>query len=367
MKYSEEYRDKALVEEICARIAAKEHPPITIMEVCGTHTMSIARFGIKSLLPPDVKLISGPGCPVCVTDQYDIDSFLALGEVPGMILTSFGDMLRVPGSSTSLERLRAVGADVRVVYSPMDAVDIARENPDRQVVFFGIGFETTIPAVALAITTAASENVGNFAVYCVHKTIPAALKALLSADDVKVTGMLLPGHVTTIIGVEAYNFLQSELKVPCAVTGFEPVDVMLGIESIVNQVSEGGARVDNVYRRAVREFANPRAAALIADVFTPSDAAWRGIGVIPGSGLRISDKYSAFDAQAKFTHILAKVPPAVKTDCRCGDVLRGVIAPCECPFFGLACTPTDPIGPCMVSSEGACAASYSYGGYNDAR
>ena len=362
MKFSEEFRDRGLVEQICRRIASRLAVRATIMEVCGTHTMSVARFGLKSLLPPDVRLVSGPGCPVCVTDQHDIDSFLALGEQPGVILASFGDMLRVPGSSTSLERLRAAGADVRVVYSPLDAVDVARENPEREIVFFGIGFETTMPSTALAIRAAADARVGNFTVYCVHKTMPAALRALLSADEVRVSGLLLPGHVSTIIGADAYTFIAEELGVPCAVAGFEPVDILLAIESILDQVRASKPTVGNAYKRAVPAKANERARALIEDVFVPCDARWRGIGVIPDSGIAIADSYGSFDAKRIFADALALVKPAPETPCRCGEVLRGVMLPVDCPYFGASCTPTDPIGPCMVSSEGACAAAYKYGG-----
>jgi hydrogenase expression/formation protein HypD len=336
--------------------------PATIMEVCGTHTMSVARFGLKSLLPPEVRLVSGPGCPVCVTDQRDIDSFLALGKVDGAILASFGDMIRVPGSFGSLDRLRADGADVRVVYSPLDAVDIAQRNADRQVVFFGVGFETTMPATALAITTAAQEGASNFSVLSVHKTMPAALRALLSGGEIAVSGLLLPGHVTTIIGARAFDFLADELGIPCAVTGFEPLDIMLGIESILHQVSGRKAFVANSYSRAVRSEANPRAAALLEEVFEECEAVWRGLGAISGSGVRIRQRYSGLDARHRFSEILAGLPAGAETVCRCGDVLRGLISPSECEHFATVCTPTDPMGPCMVSAEGACAAAYKYGG-----
>lgn len=359
MRFSEEFRERALVEQISARLREGH---ARIMEVCGTHTMSIARFGLKSLLPDDVRLVSGPGCPVCVTDQQDIDAYLSLGRLPSVTLVSFGDMLRVPGSETSLERLRAAGSDVRVVYSPLDAVEIARTNPDSQVVFFGVGFETTMPAVALAVTTAADQGVGNFSVYCVHKTVPAALRALFVGGGSGISGLLLPGHVTTIIGAEAYDFLARDLRIPCAVAGFEPVDIMLGVESILNQIADGQATVHNVYARAVTKKANPLAAQLFADVFEPCDAIWRGIGTIPGSGMRLRGKYSAFDALSLFADTIAKVPPAKPSGCICGQVLRGVISPDECPLFGGSCTPESPVGPCMVSSEGACAAAFKYGG-----
>jgi len=297
-----------------------------------------------------------------VTDQRDIDSFLALGAIEGVILTSFGDMLKVPGSRTSLEELRAGGADMRVVYSPLDAVDTARRNPDREVVFFGVGFETTMPATALAITSAASAGIRNFTVFCAHKTMPQALRALLSGDHVKINGLLLPGHVTTIIGAQAFDLLASELGIACAVAGFEPLDIMLGVESVLGQSARGEALVDNTYSRAVKLEANQRAAAVMDEVFQECDAAWRGLGAIPGSGVRIRNKYSTFDASVRFQDALAAVRPPTKTPCRCGEVLRGLISPTDCEQFGSACTPEEPIGPCMVSTEGACAAAYLYGG-----
>jgi hydrogenase expression/formation protein HypD len=364
MRFSEEFRDRALVHEIASRIGKHEGISAAIMEVCGTHTMSAARFGLRSLLPAGVTLVSGPGCPVCVTDQRDIDSFLALGSLPSVILTSFGDMLRVPGTRTSLERLRAAGADVRVVYSPMDAVDIARGNPASRVVFFGVGFETTMPATALAVKVAADDGIGNFSMFCCHKTIPAALRALLSAGEVKVSGLLLPGHVTTIIGARSYDFIPTEFGVPCAVTGFEPVDMMLGIESILRQIEERAPRVDNVYSRAVRSEPNAQAAELLSEVFVTADASWRGIGVIAGSGVEIAPEYAHVDAGKRFADAIASVEPPAPTPCRCGEVLRGVMRPVDCPLFGTACTPSEPVGPCMVSSEGACAAAFKYGGFS---
>lgn len=362
MKYSEEFRDREMVQTIAQRMRGIESGPATIMEVCGTHTMSAARFGIRSLLPKGVRLVSGPGCPVCVTDQQDIDAFLALGEVPGTVLVSFGDMLRVPGTNTSLERQRALGLDIRIIYSPLDSVDIAANEPDKQIVFFGVGFETTMPAIALAIATAAERKLTNFSVYCVHKTMPNALRALLMSGEVKVTGLLLPGHVTTIIGADAYDFIADEFHVPCAVTGFEPVDMMLGIESVLKQHAAGEARIDNMYRRVVTKQANPLASKLLDRVFEACDVQWRGLGTIPMSGVCIREEFSAYDAKRRFPEQVASVPAACETACLCGDVLRGVILPSDCPLFGTACTPTDPIGPCMVSSEGACAAAYRYGG-----
>jgi hydrogenase expression/formation protein HypD len=360
MKFSEEFRDKELVRDLTARLARLSRGPATIMEVCGTHTMSVARFGLKALLPEEVRLISGPGCPVCVTAPWDLDAFLALGRLPGVILVTFGDMLKVPATDGTLERVRAQGADVRVVYSPLDAVDLARQTPGREVVFFGVGFETTMPATALAIKTAAAAGLANFRVFCVHKTMPQALRALLASGEVKISGLLLPGHVTTIIGVEAYDFIPAEFGLPCAVAGFEPLDVLLGVEAILQQQRQGAARVDNVYQRAVRPQANPRAQKLLAEVFAPADAAWRGLGLIPGSGVEIREEFAPFDARRRYAHILAAVPEPRPSVCRCGEVLRGVMAPAECPLFGTTCTPAQPLGPCMVSQEGACAAAFRY-------
>ncbi len=361
MKFSEEFRDQELIQEAARRLGRLAAAPATIMEVCGTHTMSVARFGLKSLLPSGVRLVSGPGCPVCVTAQADIDAFLALAEIPDAILASFGDMMRVPGSKTSLERRRAEGVDARVVYAPLDAVGIARQNPKRTVIFFGVGFETTMPATALAIQVAAQENLENFTVFCVHKTMPRALQTLLASGEVRVSGLLLPGHVTTIIGAEAYKFIPEKFHLPCAVTGFEPLDILLGIESILRQLGEGAAYVDNAYNRAVKTLANPRAQALLSEVFEAAEAAWRGLGVIPGSGAKLREKYAQFDASTRFREIIAAVPPARPTACRCGEVLRGVLAPQDCQLFRAACNPSQPIGPCMVSSEGACAAAFRFG------
>lgn len=361
MKYSEEFRDKDLVQDLARRLRDLSPGPATLMEVCGTHTMAVARFGLKMLLPPGVRLISGPGCPVCVTAQQDLDGFLALGELPGVILASFGDMIRVPGSRTSLDRQRAAGADVRIVYSPFDAVDIARREPGSQVVFFGVGFETTMPATALAIQTAAEAKLENFSVLCVHKTMPAALSALLASGEVQVSGLLLPGHVSAIIGVSGYDFIPRQFHLPCAVTGFEPLDILLGVEAILTQIQAGHIFVANAYTRAVPAAPNPRASQILAEVFEPADAHWRGLGLIPGSGVNIRAAYSRFDAWTRFGQILSKIPPPPLTPCRCGEVLRGLLPPPDCPLFGTACTPSQPLGPCMVSSEGACAAAFRFG------
>jgi hydrogenase expression/formation protein HypD len=360
MKYSEEYRDQELVQILVRRIQEHSPGPATLMEVCGTHTMAVARFGLKSLLPPGVNLVSGPGCPVCVTSQEDIDGFLALGGLPRALLATFGDMMRVPGSLTSLERERARGTAVRVVYSPLDAVALAREHPDREVIFFGVGFETTMPATALAVKAAATDDLENFSVFCVHKTMPGALRTLLGSGEVQVGGLLLPGHVTTITGPSAYDFIPQAFHLPCAVTGFEPVDILLGVSSLLKQISQGKPQVDNVYTRAVQAPTNPRAQALLNEVFVPEDAVWRGLGVIPGSGAGLREEFAPFDARRRFADLLAQTPPARPTACRCGEVLRGTLSPRDCSQFDRTCTPSQPLGPCMVSHEGACAAAYKY-------
>lgn len=361
MSRREDFRDRALVQELARRLTELALGAVTLMEVCGTHTMAVARFGLKALLPPGVRLVSGPGCPVCVTDQGDIDAFLALGRLPEVILATFGDMVRVPGSTTSLEQERARGAAVQVVYSPLDAVELAKRRPERQVVFFAVGFETTMPATALALKSAAAGQVRNFSVFCVHKTMPQALRALLTSGEVRVGGLLLPGHVSTITGTAAFDFLSREFHLPCAVTGFEPVDILLGVEALLRQIKDGQAEVANAYPRAVGREPNLRAMSLLQEVFAPTEATWRGLGRIPGSGVTLTPAYAAFDARRRFAETLAAVPPPRPRACRCGEVLRGVLTPPECPLFGTACTPSQPQGPCMVSGEGACAAAYKYG------
>ena len=332
--------------------------PARLMEVCGTHTMAIARFGLRSALPEGVRLVSGPGCPVCVTAQGEIDRFLSLGSRPEVILASFGDMLRVPGSESSLERERARGADVRVLYSPLEAVRLAAANPGRQVVFFAVGFETTAPGVALAVKEAEAQGLRNFFLLCAHKLIPPALAAL-AGEELRVNGFLCPGHVSVIIGSQAYEFLAREHSIPCVVAGFEPLDVLQGLLMLLRQLAKKEARVEIQYQRAVSRQGNPKAQALLAEVFEVSDASWRGLGRIPKSGLSLRERYAAFDAAAHFGLPCEERPEPA--GCQCGEVLRGAVEPEECGLFGRGCTPEHPIGPCMVSSEGACAAAYKYG------
>lgn len=354
---------RALVSRITRR--AKElDRSLNLMEVCGTHTVAISRFGLRSLLPPSVRLISGPGCPVCVTDQADIDLFLALARQPGVIVTTFGDMMRVPGSETNLAAEKARGRDVRVVYSPLDALRVAEENPASLVLFYAVGFETTAPMVAAALEMALHRGVDNFAIYPVHKTVPRALEALLSAPGVKIDGFILPGHVSAIIGAGAYSALVERHRVPAVVAGFEGNDVLLAVDLLLAQLAAGEARVEVEYRRAVTWEGNRTAQDILDRFFVPVDAAWRGIGVIPGSGLALRPEYSRLDARTRFdTAAIADSlppPPPKLAACACGEVLQGIKLPTDCALFGRACTPLAPVGPCMVSSEGSCAAYYRY-------
>lgn len=347
---------KGLVESI--RTFTPDDRQVTLMEVCGTHTVSIARNGIRSLMPENVKLASGPGCPVCVTSNHDIDKVIALARIPGIIITTFGDMTRVPGSTSSLLAEQANGADVRIVYSPLDALRIAQENPDSQVVFVGVGFETTTPLVAMAIKRAAEMGLENFSVYGAHKNMPGALEAIVNDPELKVDALILPGHVSTIIGAKPYQFLADQYGIPGVITGFEPNDILQGIAMIMRQIAEGRSDIEIAYSRGVMEEGNPTALAAIDEVFETVPANWRGIGEIPGSGYRIRDEFARFDAMRRFA---PEVEETVEhAGCRCGDVLRGIITPADCPLFRKVCSPENPIGPCMVSSEGACAAYYRY-------
>lgn len=335
---------------------APEHA--TLMEVCGTHTASIGREGIRNVMPEGVRLASGPGCPVCVTSNRDIDTVIALARVPGIIITTFGDMTRVPGSTSSLLAEQAKGADVRICYSPLDSLRIARENPDRQVVFVGVGFETTTPAIAASIQRAKKDGLKNFTVFVAHKNMPGALEAIIADPDLKVDALILPGHVSTIIGMEPYRFLAEKYHIPGVITGFKALDILEGIAMIMRQLHEGRAEIENAYKRSVMEGGNPAARAVIDEVFETCTATWRGLGDIPGSGYRLRPEYAEFDAVARFQ---PEVEPTIEPKgCRCGDVLRGILTPSECPLFRKACNPENPLGPCMVSSEGTCSAYYRY-------
>ena len=352
------FKDPALARGLVESIRAWAPEGATLMEVCGTHTVAIARNGIRGLMPEGVRLASGPGCPVCVTSNHDIDKVIALARVPEMTIATFGDMTRVPGSTSSLLAEQAAGRAVEIVYSPLDALRLAQDNPDRQVVFVGVGFETTTPLVAMAIKRAKAAGLRNFTVYGAHKNMPGALEAIINDPQLKVDALILPGHVSTIIGVEPYRFLAEKYGIPGVITGFEPVDVLQGIAMLMRQLHEGRADIEIAYARGVMPEGNPVAMAAIDEVFETCTATWRGLGDIPGSGYRIREEFAEFDALRRFS---PEVEPTVEhRGCRCGDVLRGIMAPSDCPLFRTVCTPENPVGPCMVSSEGSCAAYFRY-------
>ncbi len=332
--------------------------PVQIMEVCGTHTMAVARSGLRSLLPPDLRLLSGPGCPVCVTSQRDIERMVALANLDGVTVCSFGDMLRVPARGDSLEEARAAGADVRILYSPEETLRLAAAEPDRGFVFLGVGFETTAPLVAAVVAAALQREIPNFSVYTAHKLIPPAMAAVLEGGS-RVDAFLTPGHVSTIIGSQAYAELARAHGVPCVATGFEPTDILEGLALAIEKLIEGDSGSHIQYTRAVRPGGNPRARAIMEEVFDVADVGWRGLGTIPMSGLKLRPAFERFDAAIRFA--LPEAADVPTPGCRCGDVLKGILDPEDCALFGKACTPDSPAGPCMVSTEGACAARHRYG------
>ena len=348
-------------EKIIKAVEALPLGNVNIMEVCGTHTMAIAKAGIKSVLPENVKLLSGPGCPVCVTPGEVIDKILELAMEKDVVIATYGDMVRVPGSTPgdSLQRRRALGAKIQIVYSPVDAVEYAENNPDKQVIFLGVGFETTAPGTAAAVLTAKERGVKNFSVYSMLKTVEPALRALTSMGSFNVQGFLCPGHVGSIIGEEGFRFLPEELKIPAVISGFEPEDILFAVYLLLKQIAEGKPRVQNEYERAVSKEGNVLAQKMINECFIKRDDIWRGLGLIPMSGLGFREELREFDAERRFDLTPAEPKP---TACRCGEVITGRLSPCDCPMFGKRCTPEDPVGPCMVSSEGACAAAYKYQG-----
>jgi hydrogenase expression/formation protein HypD len=356
------FRDPELARGQLAAIrrTVADYPgTLTLMEVCGTHTMAIYQHGIRALLPEKIRLISGPGCPVCVTPVGYVDHAVALARRPETIIATFGDMIRVPGSSSSLIREQATGATIKVIYSPLDAVALAEQHPDRTVVFLGVGFETTTPTIAGAVVTAGRKGLTNFMVLCAHKTIPLPMAVLADDPELKVDGYLCPAHVSAIIGADAYRPLAEQHRVPCVVTGFEPLDILQGVLMLARQIVAGEARVEIQYRRVVGPEGNPRAQALLAEVFEACDANWRGIGVLPGSGLKLRPDYAAFDAALQLP--VTVEPSREHAGCRCGEILKGKLRPADCPLFRTVCTPEEPVGACMVSSEGTCAAEYKYG------
>jgi hydrogenase expression/formation protein HypD len=359
MKWIDEFRDPSLVPPLRERIrrAARSLGQTTLMEVCGTHTMAIARNGIRELLPDNVRLVSGPGCPVCVTPVDYVDHAVALSRRPDTIIATFGDMVRVPGSSSSLSREMGRGARVMVVFSSLDALRVARANPDRQVVFLAVGFETTAPTVAATLKSAMRAGAENLSLLCAHKTLPRALEFLTTPGRAALNALLCPPHVSAIIGTRPYERVAGK-GIPCVVGGFEPLDILLSVSMLLEQLASGAARVENEYSRVVQPDGNRRALALMEEIFEPCVATWRGLGELPGSGLRLKPELERFDAARRFRVELE--PVREPAGCRCGEILMGRAQPQDCPLFGTTCTPDDPVGACMVSSEGTCAARYRY-------
>ncbi|HAR44809.1 MAG TPA: hydrogenase formation protein HypD [Nitrospiraceae bacterium] len=349
---------KQMLDEL-HKLTERIERPLKLMEVCGTHTVEIFRHGVRDVIPKTISLLSGPGCPVCVTSVRDVDTAIAIAKIPGLVLATFGDMMRVPGGQGSLIDARSLGADVRVLYSPMDALNLATEDPGREVVFFATGFETTSPLIAATIIEAEKRCLRNFTVFSAHKLVPPALTALLESPDVQVDGFILPGHVSAIIGKRPYEHVPQRYGKPSVITGFEAQDIVQGILMIVRQIASGKHSVENQYGRVVRDEGNPKAVKILNRVFEPADAQWRGIGMIPDSGLKLRKEYAICDAVSRFNPAVIDAPEPEL--CACGDILRGVKIPTECPLFGTGCTPDDPVGPCMVSTEGSCAAYYKYG------
>ncbi|HBF42277.1 MAG TPA: hydrogenase formation protein HypD [Desulfobacteraceae bacterium] len=358
IKHIEEYRDPEVSMRIIERIQKASRTKIRLMEVCGTHTTSIFRNGIRALLPENITLISGPGCPVCVTAQNDIDAFIELSKVDDVIVTTFGDLIRIPGTRSSLQKEKGKGRDIRVVYSTFDALEIAKKNPDKKIVFLGVGFETTAPTIAASIISANEIALDNYFVFSAHKLVPPALEALMETEGVKIDGFMLPGHVSVIIGTRAYLPIFKKYKIPCAVAGFEPTDILQAIFVLTEQIETNNPALLNEYKRAVTFEGNEKAQKTMNDVFETVDVTWRGMGIIPESGLKIREDFASFDAEKIFDISVpfSKDPKG----CACGEILTGLKIPSECALYKKVCTPMNPIGPCMVSSEGTCAAYYRY-------
>ena len=359
MKHLAEYRDKELIKPLVDELARSVTKPVRLMEVCGTHTMAIFRTGVRSILPEKMEIVSGPGCPVCVTSASHMDAFISMAEQPGVRVAIFGDLFRVPGNNGSLALARSKGAQVEIVYSPMDALELARKHTDDLVVFLGVGFETTTPAIGATILAAQRENISNFCVFSTHKVIPGPLEILMQDPDLQLNALLCPGHVSSIIGAGAYQPFVDKFGLACVVAGFEPADLLNGLILLARQIADNNPRVENIYPRVVSWEGNRRAMDMVDEIFEPVDMEWRGLGVLPLSGLAIREKYAQFDAQ----HRLAiSIPQAEEAKgCLCGQILKGMTIPPQCPLFDTRCTPANPIGPCMVSSEGTCAAYHKYG------
>lgn len=358
MKYLEEYRDAQAVKRLSAEIQKLMTREWTIMEICGGQTHSILKYGMEEFLPTELTIVHGPGCPVCVTPLEMIDKAIAIAQQPDVIFTSFGDMLRVPGSDLDLLAVKAIGGDVRMVYSPLDAVTIAENHPDKKVVFFAIGFETTAPANAMAVLEAKRKQLKNFSILSAQVLVPPAMEAILSSKNSRVQGFLAAGHVCTVMGYEEYIPLAEKYRVPIVVTGFEPLDIIEGIYLAIKQLEENRYEVENQYRRVVTREGNRAAQKIMQEVFEPVDRNWRGIGCIPGSGLKLRTAFTAYDAEHLFK--VNAIDTAESTECMAGEVLQGLKKPLECPLFGKSCTPEHPVGAPMVSSEGACAAYFRY-------
>jgi hydrogenase expression/formation protein HypD len=359
LKLVSEFRNSELAQGLIAQIRHQSKKPARLMEFCGGHTVSIFRYGIRQVLPPTVEMVSGPGCPICVTANADLDKAIALAKIPNVIITTFGDMVKVPSSRSTLQEVKANGADVRMVYSTMDALKIAGENPKKSVVFLGIGFETTAPTVAASILQAEEQGLKNYFVYSMHKVCPPVIRALLDSGEVKLDGLVCPGHVSAITGAGSWEFIAREYGIPCVVAGFEPLDILQCIAMLVAQIEKGESKMEIAYRRGVHTVGNLQALKLMKQVFEPAAADWRGMGSVPDSGLKIRKKYQRFDAEHNF-----EIKPGKTVEhkgCLCGEVLRGVKTPADCKLFGKVCTPQSPVGPCMVSSEGTCSAYYLFG------
>ena len=349
---------RAILDEMHDLLAGRH---IRIMEVCGTHTVAIFRAGLRQILPPEVELVSGPGCPVCVTPDSYIDAAIAYAGMEDVIITTFGDMLKVPGTTSSLAAAQAAGADVRIVYSPLDALPIAAEHPEKKVIFLAVGFETTAPTEAAAVLAAEQQGRRNFFLLSAQKLVPPVMRALLDGGETHVDGFLLPGHVAVVTGTEAFSFLAEDYHVPGVVGGFAPMEILTALQMLVRQIAAGAARIENAYPSVVRPAGNPAARAVMERVYEPAETAWRGLGMIPASGLAMREAYRAYDFAA-VRPLTIETRIEGRRGCRCGEVLRGAILPKECALFGRACVPEHAVGPCMVSVEGTCAAWYKYGG-----
>lgn len=358
LKYIEEYRDGTLARILVKKIHAVSKKKLRLMEVCGTHTTSIFRHGIRSVLPKGITLLSGPGCPVCVTAQKDIDAFVEFARLDNVIVTTFGDLIKVPGSGSTLGKEKADGADVRIVYSIFDAINIARKNKDKEVVFCGVGFETTIPTIAAGILMGIEDKLDNFSIYSANKLTPPALAALMQTDGVKIDGFILPGHVSVITGTNAYRDTFEKYNIPSVISGFEPIDILKAVLLLVEQNEAGKPALENAYPRAVSDAGNVKAKQIMNQVFQVCNASWRGIGEIASSGMTLKKEYKKFDAAFKFCMDMPDVPEP--KGCACGEILMGLKTPEQCSLYKKKCTPMNPVGPCMVSSEGSCAAFYRY-------